>query len=262
MSFHLFARPHALPSASASVCSVLIKSFFPLVTLQFVMSLFCSGAFGQAQPSPVGAGNSLSGVVCIRSSGAIAVRAKCKSNEKRLSAATLASLSVQGAPGPQGPQGLQGLQGPSGAPGLNAFDGIPSGKTVFGVIGGDFEAWDVGQTFFAYASLPSFAPVSLTGLTVTVANTSAVSDCSGVSCLSAEEQEQSSACQGSVSAPSASPGRVCIYPLYRANSVGVTGYAFSPSSSPGAGRFGFSVGWATENAGDTYLEAVWAYTAP
>ena len=63
--------------------------------------------------------------ICVNSAGAIAIKSKCKKNEKLLSALTLnqtiatsqeaaGPIGIQGEAGPQGPTGPQGATGPIG----------------------------------------------------------------------------------------------------------------------------------------------------
>jgi hypothetical protein len=63
--------------------------------------------------------------------------------------------------------------------------------------------------------------------------------------------------------PTATKGYVCVYVLGGTNlgTVIGTGAIHGSSIAPGtlATKLGFKVGWDPDNAGDTYVDAVWAY---
>ncbi|MCU1359460.1 MAG: hypothetical protein JWN99_749 [Ilumatobacteraceae bacterium] len=126
-------------------------------------------------------------------------------------------------------------------------DVIPSGKTVTGEIIYDGHASGTVQGDRASAQLPGIAPVALTGNTVNFA--------SGAS-------DNDATCTGTVAAPTAPAGKVCIY--LQAATTGI-----APSSiSGGAGLLPTRAFWITFVASttgdnvDELLYATWAYTAP
>lgn len=165
------------------------------------------------------------------------------------------STGPTGAPGPQGVTGPQGRQGERG---VSAFNVLPSGTTVFGVVGGDFQA-SAGDAFSVLESLPAPAPQALRNISVIVKNNSVVNnDCSGRTCLSSEEFQYSVLCSGSVENPTAPPGQLCIYP-----SVAVRAKEIKAVATPNDGsNFGFLVRWEALSSGLTEFRGVWAYTAP
>lgn len=149
---------------------------------------------------------------------------------------------------------------------------IPSGTTVYGVIGGRYEARGVGESFDAFSSLPAkTAQIFDNENDVQVGITPAIdNDCSGGTCLTAEENDVASRCTGSPENPTAPSGVVCIYPTGNLNARFLVGFnivnGFNPTTpnapSPSDGAVGFGLGWESVASGSTLVEAVWAYTAP
>lgn len=253
-------------------------------------------------------------VACIsKSSGAVMVRARCRSSERKLSLAALqvttqvgpkgevgpqglrgekgergdqgpvgvtgvkgdkgdrgeqgmqgvtGAVGPVGAAGPTGPQGLQGVQGPVGTQGprgFSAFSTIPSGTTVFGAVGGDFHSATVNGEWGVTGSLLGIPPVSFGNTLVVVKNNTNVdNECGGATCLHSEELAYQQFCGGTVEAPSASPGWLCIYPTADVNASQVRAI----SVPNGEGAYGFTVKWISSAAGRTIFRGVWAYTAP
>lgn len=170
-----------------------------------------------------------------------------------------------GAQGPVGPQGVvgatgaQGPMGPEGARGLSGFSTIPSGTTVFGAIGGDYHSATAGGEWGATSSMLGIPPVNFGNELVVVKNNVNVdNECGGGTCLHQEELAYGHFCNGTVEAPSASPGWVCIYPTQDTNASQVRSIAL-PN---GNGAHGFTVRWVSANVGRTIFRGVWAYTAP
>ena len=120
---------------------------------------------------------------------------------------------------------------------------LRSGVTIRGVIGGDFHAsaasdWRVLQSF------PIPSPIVLPNERVDVDG----------------QDEVSNRCTGTVSTPTAPPGVVCIYLENSGNASGFFGYG-APNASTGSVR-GFMLNWNAPAAGDTFVNASWAYKAP
>jgi hypothetical protein len=169
-----------------------------------------------------------------------------------------ASTGAVGAPGAQGPQG------PAGARGVSAFDVIPSGTTVYGVIGmRDYRPASDG--FFVYASLPAKASKPITTDDIIIkANTELLSECSGMRCLAPNQQAGQSRCQGTAANPTATPGTVCFYPTYVSGGISdgsLDGSTIWTGQTNGSNA-GFSLYYWTDVADIHWLEGVWAYTAP
>ncbi|MFY9586569.1 MAG: hypothetical protein WAT66_03825 [Actinomycetota bacterium] len=164
-------------------------------------------------------------------------------------------------------RGIAGIDLASSAFGAVQGSTIASGVTVRGVVGGDFEGFTATAggpcedncDWGVDASLPFAAPVGLTDATVLVDTALCLSDCPGIS---ADSSESSSAatCLGSATNPTAPAGKVCIYVAGAANAVELAGYSVMPGT--GASKYGFKLKWVSTTADDSFVDAVWAYTAP
>jgi hypothetical protein len=67
-------------------------------------------------------------------------------------------------------------------------------------------------------------------------------------------------CSGTPANPTAPPGEVCIYVSGADHAFNLEGYSvmFGTGESP----YGFKLKWDASQEGDTFVDAVWAYTAP
>jgi hypothetical protein len=74
-----------------------------------------------------------------------------------------------------------------------------------------------------------------------------------------ETEDESPLCTGSSAVPTAPPGKVCIYVAGGDNAIHISGWSILPDD--GKSRYGFKLGWEAPAAGDTYIDAVWAYKA-
>lgn len=150
--------------------------------------------------------------------------------------------ATSGPPGPAGPTGATGATGPRG---FSAWDTIPSGRSVTGTIIYDSQETTNTSTDAVGVDLPGIAPVPLTAVNFSASSSAGDGDAT---------------CTGSVNAPTAPAGKVCLYRLSSGGVnlttlVGSVGYLSTRS---------FFVTWnpnGTAN-GDEYLTATWAYTAP
>ena len=149
-----------------------------------------------------------------------------------------------GQPGPQGPAGVAGSQGPAGPQGSPAPSIIPSGKTVIGAAGLDTSAPALGEDFGFMFNLPTPPPVPISSVRF---GASAFVTAAYVSNL----------CTGTISAPTAPPGMVCIYLSTLGNVKNISADDWYPFSSGAV-----LVTWFNVTAGDTFLYVSWAYTAP
>jgi hypothetical protein len=66
-------------------------------------------------------------------------------------------------------------------------------------------------------------------------------------------------CTGTVDAPTAPPGVVCVYRQSSTNAEDLEGRA-TPTIA--GSRFGFEIAWGAPDVGPTSVHATWAYTAP
>jgi hypothetical protein len=149
---------------------------------------------------------------------------------------------------------------------------IPSGTTVTGVWGGrEQQAGDAdGNASTPYdlyrfeqaVSLPLPAPVDLTDATVNyAANNPEAANLA---------DDQDTSCTGSPAAPSAPPGKVCIYLDSPLPAVGFNGDSASGLALAGSPRLGFYIrgpaGTGTDavssGASGHQIRGSWAYTAP
>ena len=133
------------------------------------------------------------------------------------------------------------------AAGGSANGVIPSGQTVMGEIVFDSHASSIVQSDRVGVQFPGVAPVALTSATVNFA--------SGAS-------DNDATCTGTFAAPTAPPGKVCVY-------LGSVTTGVPASSISGlAGNLptrGFWVSFTATTTGanvDLLLYATWAYTAP
>lgn len=167
---------------------------------------------------------------------------------------------AQGAVGATGAQGPVGQVGPVGPRGESAFDVIPQGRTVYGVIGADVQASSANGQWGFSESLPAIAPVAFGNELVTIRNNEHVNNDCGGPCLADEEITHSPNCTGSVESPSAPPGWLCLYPV---NVQNVAAGTLRATALPaGSSRHGFFVRWKNSSSGLSGIRMVWAYTAP
>jgi hypothetical protein len=165
-----------------------------------------------------------------------------------LAGGAVGATGPQGPRGPEGPQGAPGApgaQGPKGEAGAAIFDGpIPSGKTVTGVFGHQAPLAS-GKKIITWVSLPVRAPAALS--TADVNFDPNVTDAT----------DKDATCTGSVGAPTAPPGKVC---LYASGSSGTSAVEGAADNNP----YGFKVEM-TSNGGNVdfvRIAGTWAYTAP
>lgn len=151
-----------------------------------------------------------------------------------------------------GPAGPIGPIGPIGPRGLSASDVIPSGTTVTGNFHYDSQQPGNSGGDFAFGiDLPGVAPQPLTDELVNFGTTSPnVSDTDAT-------------CTGSVAAPTAPPGKVCLYGEDFRNATNVVGLAELAFAGHLNNR-GFTISWISNGtAGSDFgVNATWAYTSP
>ena len=174
---------------------------------------------------------------------------------------------AQGLQGVKGDQGLQGLegekgdkgdvgpQGPAGERGPSAFDTLPSGTTVRGVMCS--AGFDIAGDATA-VSFPAPIPQPITFNDVIIAPTPAFNSActTRAHCLtSSEVAKDASLCTGTPEVPTAPPGKVCIYPLSWRT---VSGALINAEPVGDSSIYGFLI------TSTLYymVRATWAYTAP
>jgi hypothetical protein len=160
----------------------------------------------------------------------------------------------RGAVGPQGPQGATGPTGPAGA---SALSSVPSGQTIRGTVGGDFHAFDsTASDFGVDATFPIPAPAGVSDSDVFV-NVASWQNAGGQTAPTTADT--SAACTGTPTNPTAPAGQVCIYVSGADHAFNLAGD--SVLFGTGASRYGFKLKWDASTAGDTFVDATWAYTA-
>jgi len=165
---------------------------------------------------------------------------------------------LKGNRGAAGRQGSQGPRGPRGSAGTSLLGAsVPSGKTITGAWGGRYIAPQLAfnNSYLISVSFPLRAPAPLDDANVNVAPNTVAGD-------------PDPSCTGSADAPTAPPGKVCIY-IGSSNNALVTGFSLI---APGSGtsrdgdEFGFIVRILDDgtvgNTATTSAEGTWAYTAP
>lgn len=142
---------------------------------------------------------------------------------------------------------VAGPSGPAGPRGFSAWDTIPSGVTVTGEFVHDGSAANASSDVFS-VDLPGRAPVALTDTDVNFAPDSF-----------AATIDDDPSCTGTRAAPTAPPGKVCIYSNQAPgnyNSVRGNAALSLPTQ-------GFAIQGTPVTVGfDSYFYVTWAYTAP
>jgi hypothetical protein len=160
----------------------------------------------------------------------------------------------RGPRGPVGPVGPAGPAGPAGAAGSSAIDPLSSGKTVHGVIGFGFAASAGNQHVDVGQQLPIPATAALKDADVYISLNGFTSS-GGITPTTADTN---AGCTGSVTAPTAPAGKVCVYIAAGQNSAGIQGLGIGPAGTP----YGFKISWDSQTSGRSFAEGVYAYTAP
>lgn len=220
-------------------------SIVVFLVFAFCLQLQSALAAGSSTTTYIVCGNSTSKAITVRSGK------KCKKNETKLSLDSF--------------QGATGATGATGTRGESAFDAIPSGKSVYGVIGVDGDTSNANSDWYAFASFPGIVSKALTDDDVIFASNSTVdNDCGAASCLSSLESALSATCTGTYDNPTAPAGKVCVYPVQlRSDKIAADTIRARPLRGASATATpGIMVNYTTNATGDTYLQAVWAYTAP
>jgi hypothetical protein len=148
----------------------------------------------------------------------------------------------------QGPRGLQGLQGPQGAQGeagRSALTSLRSGETLLGGFALDTQASGPNGQYGVWVPFPISTSQTLTDAQITVVQVGGTS----------------TTCTGSEHAPTAPPGRVCVY-VGAVTPAGdtVQGLVLSPKTS----QHGFLVRLTSTalDEADVRAYGTWAYTSP
>lgn len=135
---------------------------------------------------------------------------------------------------------------------------VPSGRTISGVVGGDFDAAAPTTDWGVLASFASRARNDLTDADVFVNVSTWTSGAAGQ--VQPTTTDTSSGCTGTLARPTAPAGKVCIYVAGGDNATDLKGYSVRPGTA--GSPYGFKLLWTNTTTGDTFVDAVWAYHAP
>jgi hypothetical protein len=138
------------------------------------------------------------------------------------------------------------------------YGDVPSGVTIRGAVGGDFHAYDATASDFGVdVTLPMPAPVGLTDGDVFVNVTTWQGEAGQIAPTTADTN---AGCTGTLDTPTAPAGKVCIYVSGADHASNLSGYSVRFGAE--ASKYGFKLKWDASALGDTFVDAVWAYTAP
>lgn len=163
---------------------------------------------------------------------------------------TIQKVDLSPTVGTVGPAGAPGQTGPRG---FSAWDAIPHGQTVTGRIYNTGVATAASQEFVENVNLPGIAPTALDTTHVNFAPDSY-----------AATTDDDSTCTGSYAAPTAPPGKVCIY-ADPSNSGSVSNLQSVQGQTwfnPAHRSYAFFVDAFSTAAGQWDFWSSWAYTAP
>jgi hypothetical protein len=133
---------------------------------------------------------------------------------------------------------------------------VPSGQTIQGVIGLDVDAQAGAGDWGVLMSMPMPATATLGDDDVHIDTSNWVDIGPGhLQPTSGEDAGEQAACTGTVAVPTAPPGEVCIYVQHADNALDLFGYGVNSDQ-------GFKLNFTSPAQGDSFVDAVWAYTAP
>jgi hypothetical protein len=159
-----------------------------------------------------------------------------------------------GPTGPQGPAGTQGAPGAPGADGFSAFEVVPSGVILTGVVGLDVHATVAAGDWGILETMPMPGPAILedADVAINVANWSDI----GPGNTAPTTTDTNAGCTWTgTGIPTAPAGIVCIYVIHADNAADLFGYGVESDQ-------GFKLNFTNTGTGDSFVDAVWAYRAP
>ncbi len=136
------------------------------------------------------------------------------------------------------------------------FGAAPPGTTIRGAVGGDFDAHTAAEIDWGVVAslpVPASAPLSDDHVFINVSGWQ-----QGNGQTQPDTTDTDPGCTGSPANPTAPAGKVCVYVAGGDNANDVNGYSVLPGT--GATPLGFKVSWKSNATGDTFIDAVWAYT--
>jgi hypothetical protein len=192
------------------------------------------------------ASQSAAAVLCVKKKGGVVVRdGACKPRETRLDVAALGLKGERGEKGDRGDTGDTGDKGEPGDPGPFPTANLPSGATLRG-------AFQLAGT-----DTPAVAGTAATAIAFVFPLAQAPEPN-----LVLEGGLPVAACPGSVNAPEAMPGHLCVYTGSVSNASSFTFVDPESGVGPGSSRFGVTL-FATGSFDSNYsVSGTWAVTAP
>ena len=182
-------------------------------------------------------------VLCVKKRGGVVLRdAACRTRETALD---VAALGLEGARGEKGEKGDPGDKGDAGPAGPFPTTNLPSGATLRGVF--EVAGTDTPAVAGSAASAVSFVfPLAQ----------------APEPHLVPEAGPPVAACPGSVGAPEALPGHVCVYigSMSNASSIAISDPV--TGIGPGSSRFGIAISAVGSFDSNYLVSGTWAVTAP
>jgi hypothetical protein len=139
---------------------------------------------------------------------------------------------------------------------------VPSGKTIRGAVGADYDNTAAAGTadWGVDVSLPMPARNALGDSEVEV-DVQGWQDGGPGQTAPTSGDGGNATCKGTPRHPTAPAGIVCIYVAGADNAANVVGYSVLPGT--GQSRYGFKLKWdIPDGPGDSFVDGVWAYRAP
>jgi hypothetical protein len=161
--------------------------------------------------------------------------------------------------GPQGKQGLQGRQGLQGQQGLQGLQGLQGQQGATGPVGPLATTLPSGQTLRGWFNLDTVASGTnqINGSAIAFGFTLATAPAAQIIPAGGPTTAQ---CAGSVTAPSAAGGYLC---LYESGTSNVSSFAVCNSvNCPAAAAFGAELFAHSTGTGRFFVDGTWAVTAP
>jgi hypothetical protein len=233
------------------------KSFIALLGIALVLAITAS-ASGTVQRLITGRDIKNNSVTSADIKNNTIVR---KDLNRRLASSLRGPRGARGVAGARGATGAKGATGPAGVPGANglsAFNQVPAGTTIRGVVGLDVDAagpigdWGTLETM----SMPGRSgEITDDDVFVNISHWEDI-DCDGTPCGTTPpttNADPNAQCSGTPQVPTAPAGTVCIYLLHSDNVDDLFGYGVGSNQ-------GFKLNFTNLVAGDAFVDATWAYT--
>src|SRR4051794_10837155 len=161
---------------------------------------------------------------------------------------------AQGTPGTPGARGETGPTGPAGATLIGSP--VPSGKTIQGVWGGQYTPGSGAgnDSFVLSTSFPAPLPQPITDATAQLSTNSFAGGLSPTIAAAAMDADEDPDCSGTLAAPTAPAGKLCLYVRdsrisnVKDGTLHVQGPASDDAPGEAARKLGFEVSFTANNA--------------